>query len=210
MKTFLSAGLTLLLACSACRNEEHGSPVARGRELYDLCAQCHGPDGRGNRAVRAPAIAGQHAWYVATQLHKFRDGIRGAHPRDAGGLKMRPMALSLKSDEDIAAVADYVAALPPVHPAQTLSDGRADTGAALFGPCSTCHGPDGKGDQERKAPALVRSDDWYLLSQLEHFKAHIRGGNPDDAEAALMMPWVQTLADEQAMKDVLAHVETLR
>lgn len=209
MKILLTA-MTLLLTCTACQNASSGPPLACGRELYDLCAQCHLPGGNGNESLKAPAIAGQHAWYIAAQLHKFKNGVRGKHPSDAAGLRMRSMALSLKSDADIAAVAEYAASLPPQPLPNTVVDGKAEIGAALFGPCSTCHGPDGKGDREKKAPALVRANDWYLLAQLKKFKTRVRGASPEDTEAALMFPWVQTLADEQAMKDVLAHIDTLR
>ncbi|HVW26620.1 MAG TPA: c-type cytochrome [Polyangiaceae bacterium] len=211
MKLFSPAALvvSISLAATACREASSTPPLARGRELFELCAQCHGLSGGGNELLKAPAIAGQHAWYIATQLHKFKNGIRGKHPSDTAGLRMRAMALSLKSDEDIAAVAEYAASLPPEHLPSTVG-GDAGSGAGLFVPCSACHGPDGKGDAEKKAPALVRANDWYLLSQLEKFKAHIRGSSPDDAEAALMLPWVQTLADPQAMKDVVAHVATLQ
>ncbi|MFO7178977.1 MAG: c-type cytochrome [Pseudomonadota bacterium] len=184
--------------------------MARGEELYRLCSQCHGATGEGNEALQAPAIAGQHAWYVAAQLRKFKDGVRGKHPDDAAGLRMRPMALSLKDDADIAAVAEYVASLPAQAPSRTLPSGNAENGKTLYTACATCHGPDGAGNAEMKAPALVRTNDWYLLSQLQKFKARVRGASPDDAEAALMLPWALSLADEQAMKDVLAYVQTLR
>jgi cytochrome c oxidase subunit 2 len=210
MNRLTSLFLVAALSCTACRAPSGESPLVRGRELYDLCAQCHGPTGAGSKLLGAPAIAGQHAWYVARQLRKFKDGVRGKHPSDSNGLRMRAMAQSLASDDDVSAIAEYVASLPPRRLDGTLVGGRGETGASLYGPCGTCHGSDGTGNRDKGAPSLVREDDWYLLSQLEKFKARIRGNSPDDAEGALMFPWVQTLADEQAMKDVLAHVETLR
>ena len=60
------------------------------------------------------------------------------------------------------------------------------------------------------ALSLVHSNDWYLVKQLEHFKTKVRGNAPTDAEAAQMFPWMTTLSDEQAMKDVVAHIQTLR
>jgi cytochrome c oxidase subunit 2 len=206
----LVALTSALLLTSACRNETEHDPVARGAEIYQLCAQCHGPAGAGNHAIRAPAIAGQYSWYVARQLRKFQDGIRGAHPDDATGLQMRAMALSLRNEEDIEAVAAYVAQLPPSAPEATLTDGHADVGAALFGTCSTCHGAEGTGNSERSAPSLVRTNDWYLMAQLQKFKTRVRGGSPNDVEAAQMLPWVSTLDGDQAVKDVLAHIQTLR
>ena len=48
-----------------------------GRELFQLCAQCHGAAGEGNRTALAPAIAGYGRWYIQRQLEKFRSGVRG-------------------------------------------------------------------------------------------------------------------------------------
>ena len=61
-----------------------------------------------------------------------------------------------------------------------------------------------------KSPPLIHSADWYLLNQLQKFKARIRGWKPEDANGQVMVGMAQTLADEQAMKDVIAHIMTLR
>ena len=71
---------------------------ARGEVLFDLCKQCHGPEGGGMELSLAPAIAGLDQWYVESQLMKFRDGVRGMHHADLGGLRMYPMSLWLQED----------------------------------------------------------------------------------------------------------------
>ena len=58
--------------------------AARGEALFDLCTQCHGPQGGGNEVTLAPSIAGMSQWYVENQLHNFRKGVRGRHPGDVG------------------------------------------------------------------------------------------------------------------------------
>lgn len=181
--------------------------LARGEVLYAMCEQCHGTEGEGSELLLAPSIAGLEGWYVETQLNKFRSGARGGHPADVGGLRMRPMSRWLASDDDIAAVAAWVAAMPPASPANTL-DGDPAKGAATYALCSSCHGPDGSGNPEMKAPSLVRTSDWYQLTQLNNFKKGVRGG-PADPEGALMRGFATMLADDQAMKDVIAHVLTL-
>src|SRR5512145_3047143 len=103
----------------------------RGQALYQLCAACHGNQGEGHISVGAPAIAGLPQWYIATQLQKFRHGARGRHPRDAAGLRMRPMALSLPSESDVQVVAHYVATLPPQAPPQTFT-GNLTNGAQQY------------------------------------------------------------------------------
>jgi cytochrome c553 len=181
----------------------------RGRALFRLCTACHGDQGEGRFELGAPAIAGLPEWYVETQLHKFRQGVRGAHPQDIAGMRMRPMARSLPIESDVTAVARYVAGLPRQVPPPTLS-GDVANGAARYGVCMACHGPDGKGNQQMGAPPLAAASDWYLLTQLKNFKHGVRGANPaKDVAGSMMAPMANTL-DEQAMKDVIAYIQTLR
>jgi cytochrome c553 len=182
---------------------------ARGEALFTLCAQCHGTSGGGNPAALAPAIAGLDPWYVEAQLAKFRSGVRGTHPQDTGGLRMYPMSLWLASDADAVAVAGYVAGLPAARPEPRLTGGDAQRGKQLFMPCVACHGNDGAGNEAMKAPALAGASDWYLFSSLQKFKAGIRGADPADQTGAIMRAMSSTLADEQAMRDVVAHIVTL-
>jgi cytochrome c553 len=59
------------------------------------------------------------------------------------------------------------------------------------------------------APPIAGASDWYLLAQLKKFKAGVRGANPADVTGGTMRPMAMTLADEQAMKNVIAHISTL-
>ena len=183
--------------------------TASGEEIFELCTSCHGTQGQGNAKFNAPAIAGLPKWYLEAQLKKFRTGVRGTHPADITGMQMRPMAISFHNEQDIQAVAGYVAALSRPNAVST-ADGDAAKGAALYAPCTACHGPDGAGNEQLKAPPLKHHSDWYLIAQLKKFKAGERGANPGDLEGAQMRPMAATLADEQAMKDVVAHIMTLK
>ncbi len=182
--------------------------LERGEVLYGLCGQCHGTEGEGSELLLAPAIAGLEPWYVEAQLEKFRSGARGAHSADVAGLRMRPMSRWLSSESDIAAVSAYISSLPAT-PIETTLGGDAAKGAATYALCSTCHGADGSGNQAMNSPSLIRTSDWYQLTQLENFKKGVRGG-PADPQGALMRGFATMLADDQAMKDVIAHVMTLR
>lgn len=71
------------------------------------CAQCHGATGAGVGAV-FPALAGQSAHYIETQLRNWQQGTRPPGP--LGLMKAVASKLSLK---DIRAVAGYFAALSP-------------------------------------------------------------------------------------------------
>jgi len=86
--------------------------VALGEKIYrggladrnvPACAGCHSPDGAGIPA-QYPRLGGQHAAYTEAQLTAFRAGARGNNPvMNAVTAKM--------SDQEIKAVADYIAGL---------------------------------------------------------------------------------------------------
>ena len=204
-RSFVALAAVVALLGGRARADE----AVRGAELFELCAQCHGPAGGGNQGALAPAIAGLPDWYVLTQLKDFKTGLRGLQPDDTGGLRMYPMSQYLKTDEDLHAAAHFVSSLPPVLSEPTVVGGDAERGAKLYTPCTACHGPDGGGNQALNAPPLRGRSDWYLLSSLQKFKAGIRGNDPKNANAALMRGMAQMLTDEQAMKDVVAYIGTL-
>ncbi len=74
----------------------------RGQALYATCTNCHGKDGHGIWAMNAPRIAGMSDWYTARQLRNFRDGLRGAHPRDFSGRQMAQFSQMLNAEQEIA------------------------------------------------------------------------------------------------------------
>jgi cytochrome c553 len=203
--------LVLIAAAAAWSAPAQAQNAERGAELFQLCASCHGAQGEGNQLYLAPAIGGMPLWYLEGQLTKFREGGRGTHFDDIPGMRMRPMALSLRSEhgDDLKDVAAYVASLPVQKPEPTLAGGDAARGAAHFAVCQACHGAQGEGVQATNGPPLANQDDWYLLSSLQRFKSGVRGSNPADANGAVMRGMAAILQDEQAMKDVIAHIVSL-
>jgi cytochrome c553 len=86
--------------------------VELGRKIYRggiadrgvaACASCHGATGSGIPA-QYPRLAGQHQDYTFTQLQAFKSGARNNSPQ-MGTLAKR------MSDEEMKAVADYIAGL---------------------------------------------------------------------------------------------------
>lgn len=65
------------------------------------CAACHGSGGMG-MAPSMPRLAGQHAYYLATQLRRYGDGTRTS---DSGAV-MRQVAHQM-TDREIDAVAQF-------------------------------------------------------------------------------------------------------
>jgi cytochrome c553 len=200
--------LALLMAAGCSTAPAPGTPE-HGAQLYgDYCAPCHGDGGQGNPDIQAPSIAGLPAWYAEAQLLKFRQGVRGTHFDDIAGMRMRPMARALVSDAEATTVAAHVAQLAPQRPVATLQ-GDAAAGKALYTTCTACHQADGKGNQLLSAPPLLHQPDWYLVHQLDNFKKGVRGAHPKDASGATMRPMAATLADDAAMKNVIAYVQSL-
>jgi cytochrome c553 len=201
----LAGGLSL----SGCRLGAT-DVAARGQEVFQTCVPCHNADGSGNPTVGAPNIAGMKQWYVQAQLQKFRAGSRGMQFNDVEGMRMRPMALSVTTDADVEAVARYVESLPPVtHPPALKGDVHAgDNQFHLV--CAACHGENGQGNQDVKAPRLAGIDDWYLATQLRKFRTGVRGNNPKDIEGRLMRPMARGLASEDAVRNVVAYIDSLK
>jgi len=183
--------------------------ATRGREVFETCVPCHNADGSGNAAIGAPNIAGMKEWYVEEELEKLRDGVRGKDFNDMEGMRMRPMALSITSEDDVKAVSHYVETLPPVRHAATLP-GDPKAGEALFATCAACHGDNGAGNPDLKAPRIAGVDDWYLATELRKFRSGVRGASPKDAGGRLMRPMARSLPNEDAIRNVVAYIGTLK
>ena len=88
---------------------ELGKKIYRGgiaSKQVAACASCHGAAGNGI-PVQYPRIAGQHQDYTIAQLTQFRSTKADARKNSA---EMHTIAARM-SDDEIAAVADYIAGL---------------------------------------------------------------------------------------------------
>lgn len=86
-----------------------GKKIYRGgiaSKQVAACASCHGATGNG-MPVQYPRIAGQHQDYTVAQLAMFRNTKADARKNSA---QMHTIAARM-SDDEIAAVADYIAGL---------------------------------------------------------------------------------------------------
>ena len=171
------------------------------------CTTCHGADGGGSEGVQAPRLAGMEPWYLKRQLEHFRAGIRGTHKEDFQGTEMQPMAAKL-SDDSIADLVQWVGTWKYMPTPVTIA-GNAEAGKALYATCASCHGTSGEGNAALGAPALAGQNDWYLVTQLQNFKAGYRGKDPQDTYGAQMGPMAASLADEAAINNVVSYINTL-
>jgi cytochrome c553 len=97
---------------------ELGEQLYRGGNLSKgmaACSGCHGPDGKGNKGAAYPALAGQHADYIAKQLKAFRQGAdqpgeAGSRVNHGDAKTMRSIAEKM-SDLEIDALASFISGL---------------------------------------------------------------------------------------------------
>ena len=83
----------------------------RGKAHYALCVACHGEDAQGNRSLNAPKLTGKQDWYLLKHLVAFRDGVRGADPRDEAGAQMAAIAKVLPDEKAMQDVIAYIQSL---------------------------------------------------------------------------------------------------
>jgi cytochrome c553 len=148
--------------------------LARGAELYETCAACHGQDGRGTEDGEIPAIAGQHGSVLLKQLTDFRHEQRWNE-------RMRNFTdrHHLPGAQELTDVAAYVAQLPRFPPsAKGIGDGRnlGEGASVYFRSCERCHGPLGQGNVLLRRPRLAGQHYAYLLRQLQETAARQRPG----------------------------------
>ena len=208
MKKLIITGVFIILGLGLATSATAGDAAA-GKAAYALCSSCHGANGEGNKALNAPSIAGQEEWYLARQLKNFKVGARGLNPKDTYGAQMRPMSMTLPTDQAVDNIAAYIASLKPTVAAATIS-GDAAAGKGAYALCSSCHGPQGQGNKSLNAPALKGQPDWYVARQLQNYKAGIRGTDPKDTFGAQMRPMAMTLPTDQAVNNVAAYIATFK
>lgn len=182
--------------------------AADGAALYGSCIACHGAQGEGNVAMKAPALAAQDASYLARQLQHFKEGVRGADPSDSLGAQMRGMAAVLPDAEAIAAVSAYMAGLPPVAVEESLQGDLRNGENQYNGACGACHGGSAEGNPALNSPRLAGLNSEYLRRQYENFASGVRGSHPDDRFGAQMKMMSSALGNEKNLTDVLFFIST--
>jgi cytochrome c oxidase subunit 2 len=191
--------VALLLPCGRLLADD-------GPTLYAQCIACHGRKAEGVASTGAPAIAGQDAAYLQRQLQNFRSGLRGTNPKDTYGAQMRAIALTLKDDAAVAALAKYVAGLPKTTASGPAKADLRNGNNHYQGKCGACHGGKAEGNASLKAPRLVGLDTVYLQRQFNHFRDGVRGADPKDTTGRQMAMMAKTLPAERDLQDVIAFI----
>ncbi len=199
--------LITIVALIAMNSFVYAGDIEAGKKAYATCVNCHGAEGEGNTTLNAPSLAGQFDWYLKRHLNYYREGIRGKEKGDVYGSQMAAMSLTLVDDAGVDNVVAYIGTFSSSKPAQTIQ-GDAAKGEALYAVCSTCHGAQGEGNVALNSPVIAGQHDWYLARQLKYYKNGARGANPKDLHGATMVGMAATLADDQAINDVVSYIST--
>ncbi len=138
------------------------------QEHMSTCFACHGEKGQ-SQLPEVPSLGAQPAFYTLVELVMFRDKLRITEP-------MNEMTKGL-SDDDLRAVSDIIAKLPPPKPVSDTPDpARMDKGRALAqqNRCNFCHQSNFQGLDN--VPRLAGQREDYLLKSLRAYKDNSRRG----------------------------------
>jgi cytochrome c553 len=180
------------------------------RELQaktQYCTYCHQPSGQGYvGAYPIPRLAGQQTQYIVNQLKAFIE-------RRRDNKLMSNVADSL-NPEMLTALAKHFSDLD-AKPLDCAPKELVATGKKIFEegvpdshvpPCSTCHGPEAKGNGA--APRLAGQLYPYVINVLVNWDKE-RGQDPADPDtSAIMAPIARGLTESQ-IKAVAAYLNYL-
>ncbi len=82
-------------------------------------------------------------------------------------------------------------------------------GQASYALCAACHGQQGEGMQLLNAPLIAGLDAQYVARQLYYYRDGVRGTHELDTAGATMRPIMAALADDAAIRNVAAYIETM-
>jgi len=163
------------------------------------CITCHGPKGQ-SAVATWPKLAGQHAAYIAKQLHSFKEGSRA-------NAIMMGMSMPL-TDQDMSNVAAFLA-LQPASQGVAENKNTIELGQSIYRggiaakgvpACAACHSPNGAG-----IPAQYprQGGQWaeYSYNQLMNFREGTRKN--------IQMNTISAKLSDQEMKAVADYMAGL-
>lgn len=180
---------------------------AKGQQLSQTCAACHGADGN-STAPANPKLAGQHADYLYKQLTNFVPK-QGAKEAERANAIMAGFAGTL-SDEDRRHIAAWYAS-QTLKPSAARNKDLVELGQKIYRSgipekqvpsCAGCHGPAGAGIPAQY-PRLQGQWAEYTESQLTQFRA---GQRKNSAQ----MTTISARMSDREIKAVSDYIAGLR
>ena len=98
---------------------------------------------------------------------------------------------------------------PTYAQTNTKHTGDPVAGQATYAVCAACHGAQGEGNPLLNAPKTSGQEDWYITQQIQNFKQGLRGAHKQDLYGQQMVPMAMILADDTAINNVVAYIQTL-
>ena len=210
LESLLHAAILAIVFTAAGRAEEGSTVTVSQQELQakiTYCKTCHGLSGQGFRgAYTMPRLAGQRPEYLENQLRAFIERRR-----------TNPVMFNVAhvlSPSMITALAAHFKDLNPQPlggaPRELVAAGKTiyEEGLpeAKIPPCSSCHGPEAKGDGA--FPRLAGQLNDYIIKQLVNWNKE-RGQDPAKPDtSAIMEPIAHGLTEPQ-IAAVAAYVSYL-
>jgi cytochrome c553 len=155
------------------------SPARSAEDRLATCLQCHGENGQ-SQTPGVPSLGGEPAQYALIQLFMYREKLRVAPVMND--------IMKQASDDDLRAISDAIAKLPPPPPPSEVGDSqRLARGSNLVeqNHCNVCHRADFSGQEN--VPRLADQREDYLLKSLQDYKSGARHGY-DATMAEVLQP----------------------
>jgi cytochrome c553 len=192
------------------RGQDAGTASVSKRDLQakiEYCKTCHGLAGQGFRgAVPMPRLAGQQPEYLENQLRAFVERRRTnpymfnvAHALSPTMLAALTTQFSQLNPKPLGgAPKDLVAAGRKIY-----EEGIPDSNVP---PCSSCHGPEAKGDAQ--FPRLAGQLHDYIFRKLVNW-SNERGQDPANPDASAIMEPIAHSLNESQIAAVAAYLSYL-
>jgi cytochrome c553 len=202
------AALVVIASAAASRAEE--SATVSPRELdakINYCKTCHGTNGQGFRgAYPMPRLAGQQTEYLENQLQAFIDRRRTnpvmfnvAHVLSPAMLKGLATHFKDLNPKPLGGAPRELANAGK----KIYDEGVPETNVA---PCSSCHGPEAKG--EGAFPRLAGQLNDYVSNKLVNWSKERGQDKSKPDTSAIMEPIAHGLTEPQ-IKAVAAYLSSL-
>lgn len=175
---------------------------ASGKTVFgDNCAPCHGTGGAGAKGY--PNL-NDDEWLWGGNLKQIMQtiqyGVRSGHPKTHESAMLAFGKEGVLKKDQIVTVANYVRSLSGMS---TSPGYDASAGAKIFADnCASCHGDQGKGNQELGAPDLTDKI-WLYGSDEATLVETISNGR-----SGVMPAWVSRL-DPSTIKALTVYVHSL-
>lgn len=211
--------LVLIIACAALNAPpayavEMGDPYD-GKDVYQVCASCHGAEGEGGGGGNYPRLAGMGFDYLTEQLGAFQR-------RERLNIPMFPFMEERElSSQDILDVSTYISALKLSNRMPEMADdtdgyllllaakkvlqiprekGNLENGKEHYDEvCGLCHGEKGEGESD--VPLLAGQHIKYLRHQFDEM---INENRYHPIQDDLIEP-----LSHDDINDILAYLSTL-